>query len=729
MEKLENLRCSNCGGQLQQIAAKQYQCIYCKDILELKEDLTNEEVINLNRAAYFRERFFFDDALDLYEKALKDNPNNEVANWGAFLSQFGIEYVEDYNGTFKPTCHRASNRSVLESEFLKRLPENYQKQASEIEEVRKEIISDMKDIPEYDVFICYKKEGSDGRPTAESKWARDVYEKLTYERKLKVFFAEKTLTGSSAKWEAHIYSALRSSKLMLVMTSSREYLNAQWVKNEWKRFIEFAKEDKMKVLRVLYRGMDVATEFPAELKQRQFIDLNEYNWMESVLSAVDDAFVDKVEEERKRKEAENAAKEEEQRKRDLELENKLKEQEERLQKSLKANTIVATSAGNGPGAANLLRRARRYFDDCDWDNADEYCEKILDMDAENAEAWWLKLLCQEEVESEDELIRKAKDFTDNSFYLKAIKFANEEQKQRYESVVNKAKYYGLIAEAELADVDRLFEIAKELRAVNYLDSAERAKGCEELARAKIVQRAREREQREQREQREKHARNRRIMASLYLLFTTLSMCLVYKLELWIVLCVGLAEIILFCILFHSRSYGEAYSRKFIALITVIGLVVLFILNMTAENFLLDTEHYEGDGKFIKELGFFISIEMGILMLLGVLCGKKGMATVISPLAILTGNIGYFVLVNLFVKYTGLNITPAEYDFGDIIEGLVVALFGFIVSLIMWLIVRKVDNAENKRELIGKIFLYIFVVPLLALGVIYGLAWLLTVILY
>ncbi len=296
METLQVLKCQMCGGALKALDEKRYQCAYCGEIFEVKEELTNDDIINLNRAETERRRFKFDDALDSYEEVLENNPRNEVALWGAFLSEYGVEYVKDYDDSYKPTCHRASEKPVTASRYYPRLPESYRQKAEAIEEIRKEILSQMRGLDKYDVFICYKSKGADGRtPTKEAKWGYSLYNNLYRERpNLRVFFADETLSGHNARYESQIFNALKTAKLMIVLASTLENVTAPWVKNEWKRFFEMSKTEKDKVIRVVYQDIE-PYEFPRELQTSQMIDNDAGKTIADIFKAVDELFPPKTE--------------------------------------------------------------------------------------------------------------------------------------------------------------------------------------------------------------------------------------------------------------------------------------------------------------------------------------------------------------------------------------------------------------------------------------------------
>ena len=58
----------------------------------------------------------------------------------------------------------------------------------------------------------------------------------------KVFFSKITLEGKlGIAYEPYIFAALQSSKVMVVISTKKEYANSPWVKNEWSRFLTLIK--------------------------------------------------------------------------------------------------------------------------------------------------------------------------------------------------------------------------------------------------------------------------------------------------------------------------------------------------------------------------------------------------------------------------------------------------------------------------------------------------------
>ena len=81
-----------------------------------------------------------------------------------------------------------------------------------------------------------------------------------------------------------------------------------------------------------------------------------------------------------------------------------------------------------------MRRAFLFAEDEEWSRADEYLEKELDMEPENAYAYLGKLLVELKVRSVDELSKKADEVKSSRNYKRALRFSDEELRLFLESV-------------------------------------------------------------------------------------------------------------------------------------------------------------------------------------------------------------------------------------------------------------------------------------------------------
>ncbi len=288
------LKCNMCGGDIVVSPDKTFgTCEFCGSTATLPKVDNEQRAAIFNRGNDFRRIGEFDKALEIYEHIVMENDMDAEAHWGCALSRFGIEYVEDPN-TYEriPTCHRASFDSILEdvdykatikySEGITR--RLYQKEAARIAQVQREILELSQKSEPFDVFISFKNTDDAGNPTPDSMLAQDIYYKLVGEG-YRVFFSRVTLMEvAGEKYEPYIFSALNSAKIMLVIGTKKEYMEATWVKNEWSRFLALKKKDNSKVLFPCYRDMN-PNEMPERLRTQAF-DMSRITFMEDLLNCV-----------------------------------------------------------------------------------------------------------------------------------------------------------------------------------------------------------------------------------------------------------------------------------------------------------------------------------------------------------------------------------------------------------------------------------------------------------
>ena len=398
------LKCKMCGGNIE-VSENQNigVCDSCGSTMTIP-NVNDERILNLfDRANHFRLQNEFDKALAAYESILSEDNKNAEAHWGCVLSKYGIEYVEDPK-THKrvPTCHRVQNESVLSDLDYKAAVEYtddvaaknlYKQEAGAIAEIQKNILSIANNEAPYDVFICYKETDNNGRRTIDSTLAQDIYYQLTNEG-CKVFFSRITLEDKLGKeYEPYIFSALNSSKVMLVIGTHKDYFNAVWVKNEWSRFLDLAKNDKSKMLIPCYRDMD-AYDLPDELSMFQSQDMSKIGFIQDLIRGIK-----KV-----------------------------------LQKEMpRPYVTIVDNTKEAFNSEAIMKRSFMLLEDAEWLKADELLEQVLNHEPENALCYIGKLMIDFKVNKEENLGKIPVDFTKNTNYQKAIKFSDSALKETLKS--------------------------------------------------------------------------------------------------------------------------------------------------------------------------------------------------------------------------------------------------------------------------------------------------------
>lgn len=439
--------CKRCGGGLNITEAdKVVECEYCGTTQTVPSADNEKKMTLFNRANRLRLKNKFDKAAALYEQLIAEFPEEAEAYWGLCLCNWGIEYVDDpATGEKKPTCHRASFESLTKDENYLLAMEYadltaqrvYRREAQEIDRLNDAILSVSRNEKPYDVFICYKeKTDENGMRTHDSVLAQDIYDALTANG-LKVFFSRISLEDKLGRqYEPYIFAALNSARVMLSIGTKYEYFQAAWVKNEWSRFLRLAAKDRSKVLIPCFCDMDPC-DLPDEFKGLQAQDLGKLGAVQDLVRGV----------------------------------GKL------LAKDAPKDGDVQQAAVSNPAAAtvqSLLKRAFMFLEDGEWGSANEYAEKVLDIDPENSEAYLAKAMSDLKKRSRSSM-NDASGIALNANIQKALRFGSGSLKNE----IN-----GYIASTKAADDRRKAE--EERRKAEEKRRADEAEAAAQLEADKVI---------------------------------------------------------------------------------------------------------------------------------------------------------------------------------------------------------------------------------------------------
>ena len=288
-------KCKICGGQTTIDSENGIAiCDYCgtKQALPLFTD-ESERLLYESGNNYLLHSEY-DKAENVFNQLLTIKPNAAELYWDLVLCKYGVTYVKDpQTGKYIPTCNRTHYTPIFSDA-------NYQKavglssgekrvlfedDARTIDNIQKGIIAVSKKEKPFDIFISYKETDTNGNRTKDSIEAQKLYEKLT-EAGYKVFFSRITLEDKiGAEYEPYIYAALYSSRVMLTICSSKENVEAVWVKNEWSRFLGFRQNDNSKTLLPLYFEMD-KTDLPDEFALLSSYDMSVDGFADELLRGI-----------------------------------------------------------------------------------------------------------------------------------------------------------------------------------------------------------------------------------------------------------------------------------------------------------------------------------------------------------------------------------------------------------------------------------------------------------
>lgn len=289
MKKAMRILCPNCGGSTVHMPDGQYQCEYCGTLfqyVEQEDKQSGQQAELLLNASTLRQTLRFDEAADVYRIIIKTYPDELRAYWGAFLSEYGIEYVKDANGKSHPICHRISRLSALESRDLRDLfshcsseeHERYLCQAEEIERIRQQTYDISCTQEPYDVFICH------GDSLKERENAVHLSDSLAAKGN-RVFLPSRDIPERTTNQEAYIFAAIESARYMFVIADSLDSVHK--TDNSWRRFIS----DKTKKIQVVHSGLN-EQDFPSDLRrtmQRQEpINLSDGDWLKKAVAFADE---------------------------------------------------------------------------------------------------------------------------------------------------------------------------------------------------------------------------------------------------------------------------------------------------------------------------------------------------------------------------------------------------------------------------------------------------------
>lgn len=370
------IKCKMCGGDMVLSPDQRCgTCEYCGSTMTLPKVDDEQRAAAFNRGNHFRRIGEFDKALMVYERILQEDDADAEAHWCCALCRFGIEYVKDpASGQYVPTCHRASFDNFLEDvDYLAALQHadpvarrQYEQDGAQIAEVQRGVLKISQQEEPFDVFLCYKESDDKGQRTVDSTLAQEIYYELT-EQGYRVFFARITLEDKAGQeYEPYIFAALHSAKVMVVVGTRPEYLNAVWVRNEWSRYLSLMKDDRKRLLIPCYRDMD-PYDLPEQLSVLQSYDMSRIGFLQDLTRGIS-----KV----------------------LDADRKPEERE----------TVVI----QGEGGANLDALVKRGFmslEDRDWDRANEFFDQALNMDAECAQAFLGQLLVQSRCSTLDAFVQ------------------------------------------------------------------------------------------------------------------------------------------------------------------------------------------------------------------------------------------------------------------------------------------------------------------------------------
>lgn len=411
----EALICTQCGShKLKNIGENRYLCDSCGTTTDY--NLYNDDTgLKLNIAMTTRQTAKFEEARVLYEQIKSSlNPEQSVPElyFGLFACDYKVLFeLDNRTGNRVPIFYSSSESNVFDNPHLKKALvqakdisfskfQEYNELANKVETARMLYQKLAKLVTPFDIFICFKKTDLDGiSDTRDYSTAMSLYLNLVNKfPKYRIFFSEKTLAEIPlTEYEPNIYYALHTAKILMVVSSKRDYLESQWVKNEWTRFLAINKANAIIPIYLKGSGVNI---FPAEILKNNAYEEGDYERIFKSIDAI-------MNSEKNIKEREQ---EEENRRKQL-----IDEVEKRFSKSFSTPNTNLT---------NMFKRLLNDLSDGIFDGAQKTCDAIFNVDAEHPLAWLYAYLIDKKLKSlgelstqyesnwvEDRSIRKAIDFS------------------------------------------------------------------------------------------------------------------------------------------------------------------------------------------------------------------------------------------------------------------------------------------------------------------------------
>ena len=287
--------CITCGGDLQVSGRGIPTCPYCGRQYKSGVDGFSQELEEIVKRRQLRE---FIQAEELCRELLLKQPESSEAYWQTVLSSLGVVYVVDpETEKAKPTffSYAYDDRDTIQNnkDYRKALQyadsaeerHYYTTQAQELDRLLKEFFSLVAKESSYDIFISFKRTtkaivNGESRDidTDDYKKAEEIYK--YFSKKYKVFFSPVSIGADTGiegeKYEPRILKALQTSQAMILLGSRKEYIESQWVQNEWKRYQYYIGKGKKKKNSLILAYEKAIPSLPPALKDIQLPSVDWY---------------------------------------------------------------------------------------------------------------------------------------------------------------------------------------------------------------------------------------------------------------------------------------------------------------------------------------------------------------------------------------------------------------------------------------------------------------------
>lgn len=392
---MANFRCKICGGGKEiQPGMSVGVCPHCGSQQTLPRLNSEKKQSLYERAGYFRQNGEYEKAARICQEIFRLDSTDPEIYWYILLCRYGVEYIKiTQSNQWMPVLNRTQNIVLFAtSEYQRAIQYADEKQrdlyvleAKKIDAIQQKIYGLARKDPAVDVYLCYREE--DGTETREGALAAQLAEKLK-KSGYQVYNSHSNQKMRSAS-EPHIFAALNSAKVMVVLGTSLESFNATWVKNQWGRYLEMMQAGAKKTLIPAYQGMDLG-ELPEEFLTFAAQDMGRPEWMQELLGKIQGLIGKKID---RQPSEDEAAK---------------------------------------PSVESLFKRGQLFLEEGNWQRAAEYFDRVLDINPEYAPAYVGRLCALLRVNKESQLAEVSVPLNRYGEYARAMQFASSEYRKTLE---------------------------------------------------------------------------------------------------------------------------------------------------------------------------------------------------------------------------------------------------------------------------------------------------------
>lgn len=432
--------CTTCGGSLRlDKKTNHLKCEHCGRVY-LDESKVPHEIEEICRARQSRS---FVVAEELCREFIKKNPTVAEGYWQSLMVELGIVFVGDGENGYKPTFFCFQNdksqkitatenyKNAIKYAATKEDRQDYERQATYIQKVLEEFFALTAKEESYDIFISFKKSeiltSASGEErsvdTSDYRKAEEIYNAL--KGKYKVFFSPVSIGKDTGilgeKYEPRILKALQTSQAMILVGTKTEYLEAEWVQNEWKRYRYFIEKGFKKKNSLILGYMGNMPRMPAALKEVQLpnFDMFSASYLKEVEKML--SFVKSSKGMKPKIDGKN-------------IQSGFAEDESAFTTGYEGQRVVIKAGSRGEHVEisateeRDLQFARKVLQNKQFPQTIRKCTEILKKNNESAQAYWLRF-CGKIKAINDEAVpqcvanAKSEDFED---FDKAIEFAPDQ---------------------------------------------------------------------------------------------------------------------------------------------------------------------------------------------------------------------------------------------------------------------------------------------------------------